>query len=60
MTEGTDINGRKMDYLKMKATGINKCYDCGEIIEVNNYYFRMRKPLQIDVCERCGKKRRMR
>lgn len=59
MTEGYDINGRKMQYQLYSAVQLHKCFDCGEIIQIAQEYFRMRQPQEIDVCLRCGRRRKM-
>jgi ribosomal protein L32 len=58
MTQGRDIHGRVMIYEKRTATSINKCFDCGEIIEKGWTYYKIIKPQEMSVCERCGKRRK--
>jgi len=60
LTESKDINGRTMKYQLYQAVQCHKCFDCGEIIQIGQEYFRMRQPQDIEVCVNCGKRRKMR
>lgn len=36
---------------------MHKCFECGEIVS-NGYYFKISHPKAMDLCEKCGKRRK--